>query len=166
VKDEDLYLPKSEFLIMVCNEEIPFDDSDFGRANLQRLIALTTDKYTSNRDWAALLLGQFGPNTDEVRAALVRAAEDEDQFVRGEAIEHLVERDRAKALALVKRELAGGFATVPVLYAATKLANPSLFELLEHFAEPSGDSFLDGLWEDAMKACEPGAKRGPATRSA
>lgn len=75
MSDEELYRPKSDFLVMVANEEILFDDSEFGRANLQRLIALTGDADTSNRDWATMLIGHFGPDTEEVRTALLRAAE-------------------------------------------------------------------------------------------
>jgi len=101
--EEGHYQPQSDFLIMIANEEISFDDSEFGRANLRRLISLTTDDDISNRDWATMLLGHHGPQTDEVRDALLRAAEDESLYVRAEAIEALVERDRASALWLVKR---------------------------------------------------------------
>ena len=165
MSDEELYRPKSDFLVMVANKEILFDDSEFGRANLQRLIALTGDADTSNRDWATMLLGHYGPNTEEVRTALLRASEDEDQYVRGEAIENLVDRDREKAVALVKRELTGGFATVPVLFAAIELADPSLYSFLEPFGDPSEDSYLDGLAQDALNACRP-VKRDSATHSA
>jgi HEAT repeat protein len=147
------YLPASNFLVSVANEEVPIDDTDFGQANLRKLIAMTRDTDVSNRDWAAMLLAGYGPQTEEVRDVLLAAAEDEDQYVRAEAIEGLVSRDREKALGLAKRELTGGFGTVPVLYAAIELADPSLFAFLEPFAEPSGDEFLDGLTDDALNAC-------------
>jgi hypothetical protein len=154
-KDSEHYLPTSDFLVALMNEEIPIDQTVFGRANLQLLIAMTRDADVSNRDWAALLLAGHGPLTDEVRDALLAAAEDEDKYVRGEAIEGLVKRDPQSALALVKRELAGDCATVHVLYAAIGLADPSLLSLLQEYAEPSGDAFLDGLTEDAINACRP-----------
>lgn len=146
------YLPASDFLVSLMNEEISIDDTDLGRANLSMLIAMTRDADVSNRDWAAMLLSDYGPPTDEVRSALLAAAEDENQFVRGEAIEGLVDRDREKALALVKRELSANFATVPVLYSAIALADPSLLSFLEPYADPSGDSFVDGLVLDAIRA--------------
>jgi hypothetical protein len=154
-KDSEHYLPASDFLVALMNEEVPIDETEFGRANLKLLIAMTRDADVSNRDWAALLLALHGPLTADVRDALLAAAEDEDRYVRGEAIEGLVERDPEKALALVMRELAGDCATVPVLYAAIELADPSLLSLLQEYAEPSGDAFLDGLTEDAINACQP-----------
>src|SRR5688572_25079732 len=107
------------------NEEIPIDDTEFGRANLSLLIGLTRDSDRSNPDWATMLLGHNGPQTDEVRDALIRAADDEDQYVRGEAVQALAERDRAAALRLVKRELAKESVCVAVFDAAAELADPS-----------------------------------------
>ena len=153
-KPDEHYLPASDFLVSLMNEEIPIDDTVYGRANLKILIAMTRDPDVSNRDWAALLLSSYGPLTDEVRDALLVAAEDEDRYVRAEAIEGLVKRDPENALALVKRELATDCATVPVLYAAIELADPSLHSLLQDYAEPSGDAFLDGLTDDAINACQ------------
>src|SRR5688572_25244654 len=103
-QDGDHYLPASDFLVALINEEILIDETVIGRANLKMLIALTRDADVSNRDWATMLLGHNGPQTDEVREALLRAADDENQYVRGEAIHALTERDRATALLLVKRE--------------------------------------------------------------
>jgi hypothetical protein len=154
VSEEEPYLPASNFLVSVANEEIVIDESEFGKANLRLLIQLTKDADCSNRDWATMLLAGHGPKTDEVRDALLAAAEDEDEIVRAEAIEGLVERDRENALALVKRELSGDFVSVPLFYAATQLADSSLVPLLEPFAVPSGDDYIDGIAEDALKACQ------------
>ena len=81
------YSPASDFLVSLMNEEIPIDETVFGRANLTLLIAMTRDADVSNRDWAAMLLSQYGPKTAEVRHALLQAADDEDLIVRAEAIE-------------------------------------------------------------------------------
>jgi hypothetical protein len=154
VTDQEPYLPASSFLNSVANEEVVLDESDFGNANLRLLIQLTQDADRSNRDWATMLLASYGPKTDQVRDALLAAAEDEDEIVRAEAIEGLVERDRDKALALVKRELSGELVSVPLLYAAKELADPSLVTLLEPFAMPSGDDYIDGIANDALMACQ------------
>jgi HEAT repeat protein len=154
VTDQEPYLPASSFLNSVANEEVVLDESDFGNANLRLLIQLTQDADRSNRDWATMLLASYGPKTDQVRDALLAAAEDEDEIVRAEAIEGLVERDRDKALALVKRELSGELVSVPLLYAAKELADPSLVTLLEPFALPSGDDYIDGIANDALMACQ------------
>jgi len=154
VSGQEPYLPASSFLNSVANEEVVLDDSDFGKTNLRLLIQLTQDADRSNRDWATMLLASHGPNTDQVRDALLAAAEDQDEIVRAEAIEGLVERDREKALALVKRELSGEMVSVPLLYAAKELADPSLVSLLEPFAGPSGDDYIDGIAKDALEACQ------------
>ncbi|HET9353086.1 MAG TPA: HEAT repeat domain-containing protein [Sphingomicrobium sp.] len=165
MKDEDLYLPKSDFLTWVSNEEIPFDDSEYGRANLRRLIDLTTDEDTSNRDWATMLLGHYGPRTSEVRDALLRAADDEDEYVRGEAVQALVERDRSAALRLTVRELAGDSVCYAIFQAATELADPSLVPLLEICAEkPTGVTHLDGQIADALEACRGSYRFRSSTR--
>jgi hypothetical protein len=153
---QEEYWPASSFLVSLANEEVLLDDSEFGRANLQLLISLTSDADVSNRDWATMLLGSYGPDTAEVREVLLRAADDEDPYVRGEAIEALVGRDRGSALGLVKRELSADFGTVPVLFAARELADPSLVTYLEPFEAPSGDEYLDGIVVDALKACRAG----------
>jgi HEAT repeat protein len=153
VIEQEPYLPASSFLNSVANEEVVLDVSDFGKANLQLLIQLTRDADRSTRDWATMLLASYGPKIDQVRDALLAAAEDEDEIVRAEAIEGLVERDREKALALVKRELASESVSVPLLYAARELADQSLVPLLEPFAIPSDDAYIDGLVDDALKAC-------------
>ena len=154
MSNQEPYLPASNFLISVANEEVVLDESEFGKTNLRLLIQLTRDADRSNRDWATMLLGGHGLKTDEVRDALLGAAEDQDEIVRAEAIEALVGRDREKALALVKRELAGEFVSVPLLYAARELADSSLVPLLEPFAVPSGDDYIDGIAEDALRACQ------------
>ena len=163
--DEGHYQPKSDFLIMIANEEIVLDDSEFGQANLRRLISFTLDDDTSNRDWATMLLGHHGPHTDEIRDVLLRAADDEDQYVRAEAIEALVERDRASALRLVRRELGRESVGVGVFDAAAALADASLVSLLEPFSEPSGDDYVDEIAKHALNKCQE-AKRDPSTRSA
>ena len=163
-QDGEYYLPASNFLVSLMNEEIRIDETEFGRANLQLLMALTKDTDRSNRDWAAMLLGHNGPQTDEVRDALLHAADDEDQYVRGEAIQALVERDRAAAFRLVKRELEKDFVCVAIFDAAAELAEPSLVTLLEPFAEPSGDDHMDSVAKYALTKCED-AKRGSATHS-
>ncbi len=152
--EEGHYLPASDFLVSVMNEEVVFDDSEFGQANLRLLIAMTKDADRSNRDWAAMLLGHNGPVTREVRDALVVAADDPDQYVRGEAIHQLVDRDAATALQLVRRELAADNVCIAIFNAAEELADPSLVEPLRRFQEPSGDSFVDQCAIDALKACE------------
>lgn len=150
---DDHYLPASNFPVSVMNEEVVIDDSEFGRANLRLLIELTRDADRSNRDWATMLLGHHGPQTEEVRDALLRAADDEDQYVRGEATQSLAERDRANALRLVKRELANESVCFAVFEAAAELADASLIPLLESFAEPSGDDYMDSIAQHALDVC-------------
>ena len=152
----DRYEPSSEFLKCVIAEEVPLIGSAFADANLRRLIAFTRDPDRSNRDWAALLLAQRELDTPEVRAALLHAAGDEDEYVRGEALAGLAARDPALALPLVKAALSGSGACVAVFEAAELIADAALIADLECYAEPSGDAFLDRCVLDALAACKGG----------
>jgi hypothetical protein len=115
---------------------------------------MTRDAQTANRDWAAFLLGQKDIDTPEVRTALLAAAEDEDVYVRAEAICGLAQRDTSLALPLVQRELSGESVAMPIFEAATIVAHPSLAADLRRFVEPSGNVSLDRLAVEALQACE------------
>jgi HEAT repeat protein len=153
----DRYEPTSDFLMMAINEEVLFTGGEHGKANLPRLILMTKDPDPINRDWATLLLSQQEMDTPEIRDALLVAAEDENIYVRGEAILGLAQRDKAIALPLLQRELSRGSVALQMFEAATIVADPSLAQQLEAFTESSGDDYLDQLALDALKAC-----RGPS----
>lgn len=147
------YEPPSDFLKDLMFEDVVLAGSEEAETRLRRLIELTSDDQPANRDWATLLLSQQDIDTPEVRAALLRAAEDENEYVRGEAIVGLAERDKTLALPLLQRELAGRFATLQVFEAAAMVAHPSLAESLRTFIEPSDDEQLDRLALEAFHAC-------------
>jgi hypothetical protein len=148
------YEPPSEFLRALIKDDAPLFGGEHAVANLERLIDMTRDKHPANRDWATLLLAQQELDTPDVRAALLGAAEDENEYVRAEAILGLAQRDKALALPLVQRELAGEAAALPIFEAASVVAHPSLVEVLREFAQPSGDKYLDAAALEALKACE------------
>lgn len=152
------YLPSSDFLKALIDDDASLVGGDHAEANLARLIELMRDGDTANRDWATLLLAQQDIDTASVRNALLDAAEDENEYVRAEAILGLAQRDKALALPLLQRELSGDFVPVPLFEAASIVADPSLATDLRAFADPSGDDILDGLALEALHACE-GAKR-------
>lgn len=89
----DLYEPASDFLKAVIAEDVPLSGSPLGEANLRLLIAMTRDDDRSNRDWATFLLSQEDADTPEIRSALRSAADDEDDYVRAEALLGLARRD-------------------------------------------------------------------------
>lgn len=155
------YEPPSDFLKAVAAEDVPLAGSALAEANLRRLIAMTRDPDPVNRDWATFLLAQEEVDTPEVREALLRAAEDEHVYVRGEAILGLATLDAALALPLLRRELGRESVSVMVLEAAALAAHPSLAEGLRAFAEPSGDDRLDALALEALRACESGTEQAP-----
>lgn len=156
----DRYVPPSEFLQAVIDEEAPIGDgSAWGEANLRQLIAMTQDEDRANRDWATMLLAQQDIDTDEVRTALVRAAGDEDENVRAEAILGLAQRDRDLALPFLREVLSGQVASMPIFEAAALVADPSLVDDLRCFAQPSDNSFLDGYALEALAACEAAAEK-------
>jgi hypothetical protein len=120
-------------------------------------MTLMRDEHPANRDWATLLLAQQDLDTDEVRQALLSAAEDENECVRAEAILGLAQRDRALALPLIRRELSHERVAVPLFEAAALVADPSLVDDLRDFSVPSDDAFLDELAAKALSACEAAA---------
>jgi len=148
------YEPPSDFLRAVINDEAPLVGSGFAKANLCRLIAMTRDEHPANRDWATMLLSQQEIDTPEVRDALMTAADDENDFVRAEAILGVAQRDRAAALPLLQRELAREFVALAIFEAASLVADASLVEELRRFTSLSEHAHLDGAALDALKACE------------
>lgn len=79
------YEPPSEFLKALINDDAPLVGGEHAEANLRRLMDLTGDDHPANRDWATLLLAQHDIDTADVRQTLLRAADDENEYVRGEA---------------------------------------------------------------------------------
>jgi HEAT repeat protein len=148
------YLPPSDFLKALIDDDAPLVGGDQAEANLGRLIEMTRDKDLANRDWATLLLAQQDFDTSRVRDALLTAAEDENEYVRAEAILGLAQRDKALALPLLQRELRGEHVAVPLFEAAALVADPSLADDLRQFTIPSDDSLLDELATKALAACE------------
>src|SRR3546814_11414823 len=101
---------------------------------------MTRDGDAVNRDWATLLLAQQNADTPEVRAALLRAAEDESDTVRAEAVLGVAQRDKALALPLLRREMARKSISMPILEAAALVADPSLVDDLRTFAHSTSDA--------------------------
>ena len=151
------YEPPSEFLKALMDNDAPLVSGEQAEANLRRLVEMTRDEHPANRDWATLLLAQLDIDDGQVRDALLNAAEDENTYVRAEAILGLAQRDKALALPLLQRELSGEVVAVPLFEAAAIVAHPSLAADLRAFAEPSGDAFLDELAIEALRACEASA---------
>ena len=148
------YQPHSEFLKALIDDDAPLVGGQHAEANLRRLIEMTRNEHPENRDWATLLLAQQHLDTPQIRDALLRAAEDENEYVRAEAILGLAQRDKVLALPLLQRELSGDTVPLPLFQAAAIVGHPSLAADLRLFAEPSGDDFLDGLAMEALRACE------------
>ena len=149
----DRYEPPSPFLQSLIVEDAPLTGAE-GESNRRRLMSLMRDEHPANRDWATLLLAQQDVDTDEVRQALLAAAEDENEHVRAEAILGLAQRDRSLALPLIRRELVQERVAVPLFEAAALVADASLVDDLRDFAVPSDDAFLDELAAKALNACE------------
>ena len=91
------------------------------------------------------------------RVKPLRAAEDECDAVRAEAILGLAQRDQRLALPLLRRELARSSVPMPIFEAAALVADPSLVSDLRAFAAPSGNAPLDRAARDALEACEAAA---------
>jgi HEAT repeat protein len=149
----DRYQPASDFLRSIIAEEVPLSGSKMADENMRLLIRMTGDDDRSNRDWATMLLAQEEADTPEIRAALLRAASDEDNVVRAEALLGIAKRDPQQALPLALVALSGDQVNMAVFEAAEIIANPQLIDSLHPWTEPSDDPQLDRLAMDAMKAC-------------
>lgn len=149
----DRYEPPSPFLKSLIDDEEPLHGSE-AEANFRRLIEMTRDEHPANRDWATLMLAQQDIDTPEVRGALLTAAEDENEYVRAEAILGLAQRNTTLALPLLQRALAADHVAMPLFEAAALVADPSLVGHLREFTSPSGDDRLDALALEALQACE------------
>ncbi len=103
-----------------------------------------------------MLLAQQEIDTPEVRDALLLAALDENNVVRAEALLGLAQRDKQLALPLVRAELMGDIACMPLFEAAETIADPALAPVLKAWVEPSDDKFLDRCALDALTACQTG----------
>ena len=146
------YLPKSDFIWMAANDEVPLTGSDAADHNLRLLISFTRDPDVSNRDWATMTLAMQESDTAEVREALLAATKDNDAVVRAEALEGLALRDRALALPLVKRELEGKDCAYATFQAAGLIAHPSLLDGLRSWVGRGTASWIDSTIDDAIAA--------------
>ncbi len=149
----DRYEPPSAFLKSLIDDDATLTGADAER-NVHRLMTVMRDENPANCDWATLLLAQQDIDTAEVREALLAAAEDDNEYVRAEAILGLAQRDKALALPLLRRELGHERVAVPLFEAAALVADPSLVDDLRDFAVPSDDALLDELATKALRACE------------
>lgn len=148
------YEPASDFLKAIIAEEVPLSGSPMAEQNMQRLIGMTADNDTSNRDWATLLLALENDDTPEIRAALLAAAHDENDVVRAEAVLGIARRDAKLALPLVLNELTNRQASMAVFEAAALVADPALIDSLRPWTEPSEYGWLDDLAREALAACK------------
>jgi hypothetical protein len=149
----DRYEPPNAFLKALIDDDAPLTGAH-GESNRRRLMLLMRDGEAANRDCATLLLAQQDLDTDELRQALLAAADDENEHVRAEAILGLAHRDKALALPLIRRELRRERVAVPLFEAAALVADPSLVDDLRDFTVPSDDALLDELAAKALSACE------------
>ena len=150
----DPHEPKSNFLKAVAAGEAPLSGSEWAGENLRRLIKLTRDDDLSNRDWATFVLAQGENDISAVIDALLRAANDNNDIVRGEAVLGLAKRDVQLALPFVQEALRSDAVSVSTFEAAAICAHPSLIPNLRMWAKPSDDPFLDEAAAEALAACE------------
>ncbi len=155
---EDSYEPTSEFLRHFAGGNVPLSGNEFADANLRRLIQMTRDRDLTNRDWATFILAQADVDTAAVRDALLRAATDEDEMVRAEALCGLARRDASIALPFVLAALDTGDVIAPIFEAAALCAHRSLVEPLMEFSYPTSMTYLRDLVAKALIACETGVR--------
>lgn len=146
-------MPEADFILKVADGDVPLTGSVLADHNLKLLIAYTKDRVVSNRDWATMVLAGHGPHTAEVIDALLSATGDTDACVRGEALQGLSERDRERALPLVRRELLRDECGYGAFQAAIFIADASLLEGLRSWAGRGGASWIDDTIEDAILIC-------------
>ena len=103
-----------------------------------------------------MLLASAEADTPDIRAALLEAAQGENDVVRAEALLGLARQGRDLAPSLAIAALSGERTTMAVFEAAELIADPALVELLRPWVRPSDNEWLDSLARDALSACEAG----------
>jgi hypothetical protein len=142
-------LPPSAFLQDCINGDVPLASSQFADANLARLLSMTRDPHSSNRDWAVFLVAELPIDNAAIRAALLRVADHDDDYdVRDQALIGLARRDKAAALDRVATLLANEL-TSRLLKTAGILADPLLLPLLRNIESWSAED-SDRIEEDAV----------------
>lgn len=126
------------------------------------LVELSADSDEDVRDWATFGLGQLiETDTPAIRAALHARVDDPCTAVRGEAIEGLATRGDRSVVPFLIRELLDGV-SLPLLNAATALANPDLCEALAAarngglVVQEAGKHGFDLTeeWQESRRACD------------
>jgi hypothetical protein len=124
------YLPESDFLCSIFNEEVSFE-GDFGARNLALLIAMLDDAIDANRDWAAHFLASCDHDSSAIRAGLFKAANDMHSGTRFEAIRGLAKRNAEGVETLVLDALTGEEVGDVLFEAAGFVASAALLPALE-----------------------------------
>jgi hypothetical protein len=124
------YLPESDFLCSVFNEEVSFE-GEFGARNLALLIAMLDDPIDANRDWAAFFLATSDHDSPAIRAALLKAAKDPHFNTRCEALVGLAQRDVEGVETLLLEALNGEYIGDLMFEAAQYVASAELVPALE-----------------------------------
>ncbi len=151
------YLPQSAFLRDVINGNIDVEGCPNTKVKLRDLIALMTDADSSNRDWATFIIASLIDDDQDIRAALLAAADDEHPDVRDEAIVGLARRDSNAALARLSPLLSQDIGVV-LLQAATILGDPTLVPALEEMKNwEGGNADTRKRLEAAIAACRQGS---------
>ncbi|MEK6636989.1 MAG: lyase [Pseudomonadota bacterium] len=126
----EAYLPESDFLCSILNEEVSFE-SDFGARNLALLITMLDDPIDANRDWATFFLATSDHDSPAIRAALLKAAKDPHFDTRCEALSGLAQRNVEGVEALVLEALNGDHIGELMFEAAQYVAKAELVPALE-----------------------------------
>lgn len=149
----DRYEPASDFLKAVAFGDAALCGNAFADMNRHAVLALMRDEDETNRDWATFLIAQLDLDTPEIRDALLLAAKDRNEDVRGEALLGLAQRDRFLALPLLKLELAKEAVNINTVEAAEVVADASLVELLASLRSLPGDPHFNKQVQSALVAC-------------
>ena len=154
------YEPKSDFLKNFDFETVPLSGHEFGEANLRRLIALSNDEDSSNRDWATFFLATSEVVNEAVAEALLQRLTDIHGETRSEAVLGLAKRRHPRILNFLVEYLAGDNIGLMELEAAGSMADERLLPVLEELystwdSEPANDEHVETI-KRAIAACRDG----------
>ena len=124
---------------------------------IKTLIKLCDDKEDEVKDWAVFSLGSLiETDTPEIRHALKKALNDEDTYVRGEALVGLAKRGDRNIVKQLIKELEEEDDLHDVIMACELLADSSLLphlqKLKKRYEDLDADCDLTGI-DDAIEAC-------------
>lgn len=123
------------------------------------LVQLSTDIYDDVRDWACFGLGQLTADSPDVRSALYARLSDAHVDTRHEALVALARIGDERIIPILEKQLEEQDIWTLQVVAASLVADPHLYPMLEEIAQTWEDEGDKNIIELALHRCDPSARQ-------